>query len=65
MKNMEKKVNRYECPSCGEKNTLYPNWKGRGRYYRCCKCDATFGDKQLDKIWGVTEDTNPLTILSH
>jgi len=29
---------RNVCEKCGAKNTLWPEWKGKKRFYRCEAC---------------------------
>lgn len=57
------KVKKYHCPNCDAYQSMYPAWKGRGRYYRCEKCDKTYSKKQLDKIWDLGDEPE-LTVLN-
>ena len=55
---------RYECPNCGAMNSLWPVYhRGKkSKHYQCEECGEKFGQKQLDKIWGLEPSKSSISV---
>ena len=60
--NKNQKVERYHCPNCNSKYTLWPEFKGRRKLYKCEVCGETYWPSELEMYWGKSNKPQ-LTIL--